>query len=126
MKYKNVLLIDDDRDDHEIFQTAVDQVDSDINCRFLNDATEALSMLEAHEVSPDLIFLDLNMEGMSGEEFLAEIKSRDRLKQIPVIVYTTASSPLIRNIAKKLGALDFITKPPRYSDLIKLLSSILI
>ncbi|MDX6237216.1 MAG: hypothetical protein QOG10_2031, partial [Kribbellaceae bacterium] len=61
------------------------------------DGQEALDYLRASEESPshprpDLILLDLNLPKLDGREVLAEIKTDDRLKVIPVVVMTTSSA----------------------------------
>ena len=125
MFYQNILHIDDDADDQELFLTAIHQVSPDINCIALSDATEALQQLQKNELQPDVIFLDLNMPVMNGEQFLTEIKKDQALKDIPVIIFSTSSQPNTIRQTKELGATDFITKPDRYQELVKLLRAFL-
>lgn len=58
---------------------------------------------------PDIVLLDVKMEGMDGLEVLREIKKID--KDIKVIMITVASDEVTRQKAKELGADDFIKKP---------------
>ena len=125
MLYQNILHIDDDSDDQELFLTAISQVSPDFNCVALSDATEALHQLKEKTITPDVIFLDLNMPVMNGEQFLVEIKKDEALKNIPVIIFSTSSQPHTIKLTKELGASDFITKPDRYQELVKLLRSFL-
>jgi chemotaxis family two-component system response regulator Rcp1 len=64
-----------------------------------------------HAPRPDLVLLDLNLPRMDGREVLAEIKSDDNLKRIPVVVLT--SSKAEEDILKtyNLHANCYITKP---------------
>ena len=80
MPYKNILLIDDDDDDQEIFLSAVEQVSESVTCVALGNATEALHQLTTKAIVPDIIFLDLNMPIMNGQQFLTEIKKNAALK----------------------------------------------
>ncbi|MBA3828772.1 MAG: response regulator [Taibaiella sp.] len=123
MKYRNILLIDDDEDDQEIFLSAVAQLSTSAQCMALPDATDALHKLSSKQISPDVIFLDLNMPVMNGQQFLMEIKKRNDLKNIPVIIISTSAHPQTIELTKDMGAIDFITKPPRYDELITILSS---
>jgi CheY-like chemotaxis protein len=63
---------------------------------------------------------------MNGEQFLAEIKKQEALKAIPVIIFSTSSQPNTIQLTKDLGAADFITKPDRYQELVKLLKAFLL
>lgn len=115
---KRFLVIDDDSDDRELFSEALASVDPVIVCDHATDGAEALKQLAAMEIAmPDIIFLDINMPGMNGWQFLTKLKSEDKYKDIPVIVYTTSSNSKDRLIAGDLGALCFITKPHAYGHL---------
>jgi CheY-like chemotaxis protein len=73
---------------------------------------------------PMVIFLDLNMPKMDGRECLKEIKNNDRLKDIPVVIYTTSSH--LRDIeeTRNLGAKGFISKPSSLVELHTVLNAI--
>jgi CheY-like chemotaxis protein len=123
---KQILLIDDDRDDAELFKEALSEINSSIEFTHYEDSKEGLrNLLEKQNRLPDLIFLDINMPIISGWQCLAEFKKTDHLKDIPVIMFTTSSQPREREIAKELGATDFITKPNEYKMLKELLTSVL-
>ena len=126
MNYRKILLVDDDADDQEIFLTALSQVTSDITCTAISSAVDALHKLTNKQISADVIFLDLNMPIMSGQQFLAEINKNPELKNIPVIIFSTSAHPPTIQLTKELGAKDFITKPDKYDDLIYILKTILI
>lgn len=59
---------------------------------------------------PDLILLDLLLPGMPGEEICKKLKCDDRLKTIPIILFTASSSD-IPKVAKEVGADAYIMKP---------------
>jgi len=121
MTYKNILQIDDDSDDCELFMEAVEAV-STATYTAMYDPVEALRKLIQKEISPDIIFLDLNMPIMSGLEFLTEIKKEEMLKEIPIIIFSTSQFDDIIREAKAHGAYDFISKPNNFNDLKKILS----
>lgn len=125
MAFHNVLLIDDDEDDQEIFLTAAMEASGSVNCASLFDARLALHKLETKELVPDVIFLDLNMPVMTGQQFLMEIKKKVHLKNIPIIILSTTSNydTIVR--MKALGAHDFITKPNRYDQFLTILKKLL-
>lgn len=122
---KQVLLIDDDRDDAELFKEALWEVNSSIAFEHYDDSKAGLNvLLEKHSNLPDVIFLDINMPIISGWQCLSEFKKTDHLKHIPVIMFTTSSQDREREIAKELGADGFITKPSEYKALKELISSV--
>ena len=65
---------------------------------------------------PCLIILDINMPVMDGKVTLSKIKSLDKYRDIPVVMFSTSSSSAEKLYAQNMGA-DFITKPITYSDM---------
>jgi len=125
MVYKNILHIDDDEEDSEIFLEAAQEASGSVIVDALYDAREAIDKLIENVLSPDVIFLDLNMPIMDGFQFLREIKSNLDLKHIPVIVLSTSSHEDTIQATKNLGANDFITKPSDYGQLVTILKTFL-
>ena len=126
MEFRNLLLIDDDTDDQEIFISAIGIVSASVICTAMTDASEALQKLLTGELRPDLIFVDLNMPIMNGQEFLAKLKKEEHLQSVPVIIFSTSASPETIANTKELGAANFITKPNSFNELVKILSSLFI
>lgn len=122
MAYQNILLIDDDEDDQEIFLIALQQASPSVSFYAESKAGEALQKLVNGYLIPDAIFLDLNMPIMNGQQFLVEIKNNSKLKDIPVIIFSTSSNAATISLMKELGAIEYITKPPTLDELITTLS----
>jgi two-component system, cell cycle response regulator len=61
----------------------------------------------------ELVVTDIQMPGMTGHQLLTKIRTGNvaELKNLPVIVMTTASDNRDRNLAFENGANDFVTKP---------------
>lgn len=125
MRYSKIFLIEDDEDDQELFVLALRQISPSLDCIVLSDAYGALRALEQNEAAPDLIFLDLNMPVMTGQQFLTELSKKDPAKHIPVIVLSTSSNRATIDDAKALGARSFITKPNDFRELKTILQRIL-
>jgi CheY-like chemotaxis protein len=122
---KYVLIVDDDIDDINLFREAVKEVAPHVHCSSALSGTEALKNLESNAASlPDIIFLDLNMPGMTGQEFLEIIKGSDKFREIRVVIYTTSSREKDKEDTLRLGAESFITKPYNFNDTCKALSEI--
>jgi len=112
-----IFLIDDDEDDRDFFNIALSETNYGVQFKTARTANEALKMLYSKEVSPDFIFLDLNMPGMDGRSCLQELKKNIETKHIPVIIFTTSSAQKDIIETKHLGAADFITKPSNLDKL---------
>jgi DNA-binding response OmpR family regulator len=62
---------------------------------------------------------------MNGLEFLKELREKEMLSQIPVIVMSGVPDEKDAGESRELGARDYIIKPGKYSELRQILSSIL-
>lgn len=123
---RTVLIVDDDVDDRDFFCEALCEIDGSIQCVCATNGDEALNLLNRpNVVTPDYIFLDLNMPRLSGKQCLAAIKKIKKLSQIPVIIFSTTRQNEEAEETKELGAVMFLTKPSRYTELKEMLSSIL-
>jgi CheY-like chemotaxis protein len=121
-----LFIIDDDREDCELFCEAVLEVDASIRCITAQDGKEAIQVLNGNTRKlPDYIFLDINMPVMNGKETLTEIKKDPRFKRIPVIMYSTTSDTEEIRGYYALGAHDFLIKPHNFKKLVEALDSIL-
>ena len=107
----NCLLIDDDKDDQEIFKLALQDINEHIVCHTVDNGIEGLQLLHSNEsFIPGYIFLDLNMPRMSGKDCLAALRNIPRLAEVPVVIYSTSSDPRDIRETKALGATDYIVK----------------
>lgn len=121
----NCLLIDDDRDDQEIFLLALTKTALAVNCTCASDGDEGLALLAELKPLPDFVFLDLNMPHMDGQTCLQAIRARTKFKELPVIIYSTSSYIEDIREATRYGATGFITKPSNINILADLLRQIL-
>ena len=84
---------------------------------------DALKKLE--EISPDIILTDLNMPVMDGLTLLKQVRSEERLHEVPILVITTEHSAADKARAIALGATSYITKPLRAPHLLEVVRSLL-
>lgn len=111
-----IMLIDDDEDDRDIFLSVIQESHPSIRCEIAINGQDALNKLAPLEVLPQLIFLDLNMPLMNGSQFLLEMRRREHLRNVPVVILSTSSDKNTQSEMKALGAMHFITKPDRFSE----------
>ncbi|GAC1486653.1 MAG: response regulator [Flavisolibacter sp.] len=123
---KKLLIIDDDPDDIEFFLEAVQYLQKEIECEKVFNGEEALKKLRASNQLPDYIFLDLNLPRINGKELLFELKHEKKLKNMPVIIFSTSGieADIIETI--KMGAKSFIIKPIRVEELARKIAEELI
>jgi CheY-like chemotaxis protein len=119
-----VFYADDDVEDCELFNEALAKIDEDIKCVIAKDGGEALAYLNHTNQLPDYIFLDINMPLVDGKKCLMEIKKNLKLKNIPVIMYSTTSDTQEIREYYRLGAHDFLIKPNNFNTLCDSLESI--
>lgn len=125
MYYQNILLIDDDEDDHEIFRMAIEEVSRSVKFHALTNCKMALQKLASLELKSDIIFLDLR-RGFTGEfDFLSEIKKMDFLKSIPIVIYSTFLDKKSIDDARYHGIEHLVTKPNKLTDLVDILRDVL-
>jgi signal transduction histidine kinase/ActR/RegA family two-component response regulator len=77
----------------------------------LEAETAELGLKIAKEYEPDLILMDLNLPGMSGQEAFDELKKDTKTENIPVVAISADAVKESINICKKQGFKEYITKP---------------
>lgn len=63
------------------------------------------------EITPSIVFLDLNMPGLTGFEVLSYLRREPRLQDVPVIVVTSDDQPESADRAIQNGATAYVIKP---------------
>jgi CheY-like chemotaxis protein len=126
-----ILMVDDDEDDRDLTLDAMQDLELAQHVRFAVDGQDMLGYLRHRgryvegggidAPRPGIILLDLNMPKKDGREALAEIKSDESLRQIPVVVLTTSKDEEDVFRSYDLGVNSFITKPVTYAGLLDLM-----
>jgi len=124
-----ILLVEDSEGDARLAQEALKETKLLNNLHIVRDGVEAMEFLRnqgayAAAPRPDLVLLDLNLPRKDGREVLAEIKSDEKLKRIPVVVLTVsrAEEDIIRTY--DLHANCFISKPLDMDQFVKVVRSV--
>ena len=69
---QNIVMVDDNEGEHLIAKDAIYDYNPTANMISAYDGEQALETLQQLASPPDIIFLDINMPGMGGLEFLQE------------------------------------------------------
>jgi response regulator RpfG family c-di-GMP phosphodiesterase len=117
-----IILIDDDRDDKEIFEHVIKQLDI-LNKFICFDRTEkAMNYLSTTADQPFIIFCDINLPLQDGLEFKQSIDSNPvlRKKSIPFVFYSTSADQTYVNKAyMEMTIQGFFKKPLRIEEMKK-------
>ena len=124
-----ILLAEDNPGDARLTVEGFKDAKVQNNITVVEDGIEALAYLRregpyANVTVPDLILLDLNMPKKDGREVLTEIKADERLRRIPVLVFTVSSAEKDILAAYNLQANAFITKPIDLDEFITVVRSL--
>ena len=118
----NVLLADDDADDRNFFKDALKELNHDAKLITVNNGEELMEYLGNHsENLPDVLFLDINMPKKNGYDCLSEIKHHEKLKALPVVMFSTSDSKDKASQTFKTGAHVYIRKPNEFVQLVKVI-----
>ena len=128
-KLADVLMVEDNPGDSRLAKEAFEEVNADVSLNVVTDGESALSFLRKENgysdaTTPQLIILDLDLPGRNGREILAEIKSDDTLRRIPVIVLTTTDDDATIADLYDNYANAFVTKPESMSKFIDMIGSV--
>ena len=74
---------------------------------------------------PDLILLDLMMPDMDGWDTYERVKAISNLHDVPTAFFTASDDIKDKEHAKKIGAVDFIKKPTKRSELLERIEKII-
>ncbi len=125
---KTIFLADDDADDREFFEEALKEIDIQTTLTTVKDGAELMTVLVDNLLDPPpphVIFLDLNMPRKNGIECLKEIRETPRLKNIPVVIFSTSAYPNAIETTYSLGANCYICKPNSHQLLKKTIETVL-
>ena len=111
-----ILLVDDDADCRLLVRDAIS------DCKVSNKVYEAQSGAQALDFlyqrgackgmpRPGLVYLDIEMPGMDGQETLRQIRSNPELREIPVVMMTGVSDEQQMKLAAANGANSYTIKP---------------
>lgn len=131
LKAIDILLAEDNIGDIRLTEEAIKESKLKINLHVVMNGEEAMKYLRKegkyeNEPRPDLIVLDLNMPKKDGRQTLAEIKSDQKFKKIPVVILTISKAEKDVLESYEHHANCYITKPldmDKFVDVVKTLDN---
>ncbi|MCD6068526.1 MAG: Two-component response regulator [Bacteroidetes bacterium] len=120
-KLNRVLLIDDDESTNFLHKIVLEDNVEIKNIEVAETVTEAFEILErskgADKTEPDLIFLDLNMPGMNGWDFLEKYKGLH--KNSLIFILTTSANPDDKKKAEKIKEVSGFRNKPLTGEMVQ-------
>ncbi len=102
-----LMLVDDSPENLQLLSMALSQCGYEVRSAI----NGAMALTNVHEVSPDLILLDIMMPGMDGFETCQRLKEDEKVSDIPVIFISAIDDVKNKVKAFEVGGVDYITKP---------------
>lgn len=106
----DILIVEDSKADQIFIARALDALDIKISYKFANDGREALDELE-NGLLPKVVVTDLKMPRLNGRELVQAIKTNERTKFIPTIVFSTSDAQEDVHACYRNYANAYIVKP---------------
>lgn len=107
---KKILLIEDEPTIIDIYKTALEAEDFEVEFFKLGKAAFQKLKESKEKDYPDLILLDLVLPDMNGIEVLEKMRKENGLKDIPVFILTNYTSRELKKQGHDLEAEQYITK----------------
>ena len=128
MKSGPIVLIEDDKDDKDIFEEVLIELKVANKLIWFNNFEQAYLFFTTTTEQPFVIFCDINISGNKGTDFKQQIDSEPRLrkKSIPFVFYSTsADQDTVNEAYTKITVQGFFVKESSYSEVKKSISLIL-
>jgi len=113
----SILVVDDELSMREFLKILLEKEGYDVITA--SDAASAIDLIQKKDF--DIVVSDIKMPGMGGLSLLEKIKEIN--SSIPVIMITAYASPENAVVAMRSGAFDYITKPFKVDEIIKIIKS---
>jgi response regulator RpfG family c-di-GMP phosphodiesterase len=128
MRTNPILLVEDDKDDYELFKNALRDLNFDHKLIWFENSIEAFDYLLSSEEQPFLIFSDINMHLQNGIEFKLKIDADMKLrrKSIPFIFYsTTIDKEFVNKAYAEMTIQGFFQKAGDYNEMKAIIKAVI-
>jgi CheY-like chemotaxis protein len=110
-----VLVVDDDATIRRLLQITLETEGFAVVTA--SDGVEGLRRAQ-EDPRPDLVLLDIMMPGMDGLQVCHTLKNDDATRELPIVLLSAKAQSHDIELGMRVGADDYITKPPDLLDLV--------
>ena len=131
-KSADILLVEDDAKDAELALSALRERNISQRIVHVMDGNEALDFISYAGLFatwgegnlPKVILLDLNLRGMNGLDILRQLKTEERTKTIPIVVFTGSQREIELVESYRLGVNSYVIKPADHKEFSQIVGDI--
>jgi CheY-like chemotaxis protein len=120
-----IFYTDDDHEDLEFFREIVSDINENWHVVTQNNGAQLLHDLENPPPHPYLVFLDINMPGMTGFEVLKSVRQKKHHSDLPIVMFSTSSDDTAIEKSRMLGATFYMSKSGVFDQLKKSIEHVL-
>ncbi len=114
----HIFLADDDEDYRQFFMDAFTELPHAVKVTIFGNGVELMNgLLKSDNKLPHMIFLDLFMPLMNGEECLNDIRDEPKFSEIPIVIYSTALDIETAELLRRKVANLYLCKPSSFGQL---------
>ena len=119
-----IVMVEDNVADVRLVREALDEHAVLCELEVISDGEEAIAFFDSVDASggacPQLVILDLNLPKRSGADVLRHLRASKGCGGIPIIVMSSSDNQKDRDTAAALGASQYVRKPSRLDEFMKL------
>jgi len=113
-----LVMIDDDSDDHEIFDIALEEIDGTFEILHYNDCEQALEHFKTPGVDqPGFVFVDINLPRIGGPACIVKLQELRRFDNPKIIIYSSSIPEEWKDKLGQGGVDEFLEKTGSLSAL---------
>ncbi len=120
-----IFYTDDDPEDLEFFREIVNSIDDRWQVKTQSNGEQLLHDLDNPPPHPYVVFLDINMPGMTGFDVLKSLRSKKEHKELPIVMFSTSKDEMAIERSRLLGATYYMPKPSMFEQLKKSIEHVL-
>jgi len=115
---KLLVMIDDDSDDHEIFDIAISEIDELFEILHFDDCEQAIKHFSTPGADqPGFVFVDINLPRIGGPECISKLQGLRRFDNPRIIIYSSSIPEQWKENLTHNGVDAFLQKTGSLSDL---------